>query len=694
MKYRKILIFLSIAFLSLSGSTWSVEKNNIQITRIDNSSIAEIRVQPLLSAADTCIVRHDQGIVYKLGGWVEGNELYKSYLDPSLTCTDPYPFTITEIIMPMEFDAATTLTVAVDIEKVDYSDPTCPFPDTIMLGISSLYSLSIPENGLYNIYIPFDEPVIVNEPFFAGFFIGDIDTNNIPYLITDDNLQSICMSYNAWDDSIGFVDLMNYDFPGQLVLYASGIPSGVPLEPEPIVAILSPSNNANLYKSTEIWVDETSGSQIIDYVSFSYSSGSDFIEIAIDYDGTKAFRDGMTQGNNANGYSINWDFSTVPEGTYTLRVTAVDTLGRTASDEISIFLEPTPPIAEIITPSLGANFCPQFDILMSSNDDNLVSVTLDYKRSEPNFSVNAQTLLLSNFGDYYSSAIAASLAMQALHDRGDANLMELGINSYTPTQLVHKLADNFSLVSDSGAYDENIFKGLLKFNYTVGFVLTLNYQRSTDYLNLRTEIELNGKVVMAGLGGTSNSWVLIDGLVGTAALDGTYQITISNPINALIDTVQLRNAPFGCEIFYNGGWQPIEVTINIGTNNWTNELIGFGFDLNRADGWSYNWTPPNLWQGYDYFIQSKGTDQTSLYGYYTTMISYDCTQFYIVGDFNNDGNVDLTDLNYLIDYFINQGAPPVGGDSRADTNCDGYLNITDIIYYANFIFGLAPEPCY
>ncbi len=357
-------------------------------------------------------------------------------------------------------------------------------------------------------------------------------------------------------------------------------------------------------------------------------------------------------------------------------------------------MEPSPPIAEITSPSKGANFCPQFDILMSSNDNNLTNVKLSYQKSEPNFPINAKTLLMSDFGDHFSSAISASLAIQALDDRGIYYLMRKNSAVVDATQMTNLLATYFSIIANNGVYDENVFEGLQLFNASIQNVLDIGYIRSPNYLNLRTEIELNHKVAIAGIGGTSNNWILIDGFSGTKNLDGTYNITISNPITALIETVQLRNQGLGVEIFYNGGWQPIEIIFHIGTDGWNSTQTPFGEDLNRADGWSFNWTPPNLWHGYDYFIQSEGTDLTELKGYDVTMYSYDCTQFYLAGDFNNDGYADITDLNYLISYFINQGAPPIGGDGRADTNCDGYLNITDIVYYANFIFGQAPTPCY
>ncbi len=701
MTYRKLFIFLCIALFSFASSTLAQGKSNISVTKVNNTTINEIRIRPSLSTADTCILRHDQGIVFRINGWVVGNELYKSYLDPSVGCPTPYPFTITEINMPMIFNDSTTMTVSVDVERVDYSNPNCPFPDTVMLGISSAYTITIPNAGIYELWIPLDQPIIVNEPFFAGFFIGEI-TNPLcsASVVIDDNLSTICMSYNVWDDTLGFIDLNNnefFNFPGQLVLYASGITGGNSLEPTPQVSLLSPAMNDSLYKTVEIWVNENSGSSIIDYVSFAYESGANYIEIGRDYDGTQAFRDGVTTGNGGNGYSLNWDFSTVAavtEGIYNIKVTAVDTLGREASEIFSIFLEPTPPIGTITSPVNEAVFCPSFDILMSSKDENLSTISLGYKRAEPDFSINSQTLLLSDFGDFYSPAVAAALAVEVLSNRGYSYIMRDGFNTLTVAQMTTHLAGFMNIVQNSGASDESIYQGLKTFNSTVGSTIDLNYQRFPNYLDLRSKIEFNGQVMMIGLGGTSNSWLLIDGFNGNKLLNGSYQIKISNPLTASIEIVELRNLNVGCEIFYEGAWQPLEIAITMSVPGWNKELVNFGADFNRADGWSFNWTPPNLWQNYYYFIETKGFDQTGMSGFDVTMLQYDCTQFYAAGDFNNDGVADILDLDLLIVYFTTHGPPPIGGDARADTNCDGYLNITDIVYFANFIFGAAATPCY
>ncbi len=62
------------------------------------------------------------------------------------------------------------------------------------------------------------------------------------------------------------------------------------------------------------------------------------------------------------------------------------------------------------------------------------------------------------------------------------------------------------------------------------------------------------------------------------------------------------------------------------------------------------------------------------------------------GDANQDGNLGLADIIYLVNYIFKSGStpdPPAYGDS----NCDANLNLSDIIYLVNFIFKGGASPC-
>jgi hypothetical protein len=62
------------------------------------------------------------------------------------------------------------------------------------------------------------------------------------------------------------------------------------------------------------------------------------------------------------------------------------------------------------------------------------------------------------------------------------------------------------------------------------------------------------------------------------------------------------------------------------------------------------------------------------------------------GDVSGDGNVDLVDVVYLINYLLMNGPPPdplwVG-----DVNCDSDIGLVDVVYLINYIFKGGPPPC-
>ncbi|MCK5126177.1 MAG: dockerin type I repeat-containing protein [candidate division Zixibacteria bacterium] len=63
------------------------------------------------------------------------------------------------------------------------------------------------------------------------------------------------------------------------------------------------------------------------------------------------------------------------------------------------------------------------------------------------------------------------------------------------------------------------------------------------------------------------------------------------------------------------------------------------------------------------------------------------------GDVNHDGEVNLGDAVYLIDYIF-RGGPPPPCMAEADVNIDGAVNIGDVVFLINYIFkGGQPPEC-
>ncbi|HVP07663.1 MAG TPA: hypothetical protein VMS71_07470 [Candidatus Acidoferrum sp.] len=702
--------------LALSASAAGV-KNAARVARIDTLPHQHLGAAPMFSAAVACTVGNDSAIAYYIDGWVAGAELYKAYIDPgsaSSGCTGPYPFTIRQINMPMRFRKACSLTVSVDVEAVDASNPNCHVPGALK-AISSDWNLTVPAAGGYNIWIPLDTPYVVSGPFFAGFYISTPLDTSVGAAIYCDNDPRACFTYNIWDTTIGFVDLVNndyYNFPGRLALYVIGSPGGGSVEPAPVISFLKPVSAEVLMGSVDLWAWEKSGSKVIDYVSFAYSKGGAYTEIGRDYDGTHALRNGVQASDAGIGYDQNWDFSGLPEGNYTLKVTAVDTLGRTAWDTVTVYLKSQSPAPRITSPANGDDFCSSLTVLMQSNDPALSNIQLFRTNAQTNYTLampplNQQLMGDVNgnpndgnhvssgeFGEYCSGPAAVAAAVKVWADRGFVSLMNENMTTLTPAQLGQRLAVAFKTQADNGTYDENLYTGLKDYFVPRGDMLSFDMQHNPDYYALRSWVEDEQRTVVLGLGGNPGLWVAVNGFSGWKNADGSYTVSIMNPLTGTIMDAPMRTNLGSNELSIGGVWHSVDIMVSLFAKTWNVTRVLASVDMNGADGWSITWTPVNLSEGNPYIFRAIGRDAGNYRGASTLIMRYKCLGVYRPGDFDNDGQTDIADLQILID-FITHGEPsPIGGAARADCNCDRLVNVADIIYYINFLFSASSAPCY
>jgi len=61
------------------------------------------------------------------------------------------------------------------------------------------------------------------------------------------------------------------------------------------------------------------------------------------------------------------------------------------------------------------------------------------------------------------------------------------------------------------------------------------------------------------------------------------------------------------------------------------------------------------------------------------------------GDVNGDGNIDVADVIYLIN-FLWRGGPPPTPYETGDANCDGEVTVSDVVYLINYLFFGGPIP--
>ena len=719
MSYRLATV-AGLMLLLIAVSSMAQEKQQAQIIRVEDLSATELHSVLFLSAADTCLVRHDQGMIYRINGWVYGNELFKSYLDPAQTCSDAYPFTVTAINMPMIFDDTTDLTVSMDVEAVDYTSyPGCPIPGETMT-ISADYDLAVPSGGgLFDIWIPLDTPIVVNGPFFAGFFISNVlDPASGAALITD-SFPAPCVSFNIWDPDFGWVDLSNNDylnFPGRLVLYAAGIPGGGEIpDPPPAAALVSPTDGGVLYGQAELWAADTSGSTIIDYVSFAYagvSTGGALVEIGSDHDGASPLRDGVSAATSGSGFSMPWDLSGMLEGTYTLRATVYDTVGRSSFTEVEVTIEPTPPLPTITAPDEGAVFCSPLELDVYCADENIDYIQIDRKPAGQYYSIgltaldqnslgdangnpdDGNTQITGEFGDFYSGPVAAAVAAMSWYDRGYTGVISDGDSTLTLPELAENLAARFGTRANHGTYDEDIYLGLRSYFADRADRLEFDYMRNPDYFTLRKWVEQEERVVILGAGGDPGLWMALDGFTDWLMFDNTWHLRMSNPMSGTIIDVPIREATFGTEVSYGGTWHPVDIIVSILPVDWDVDMTVTGVDIMGADGWSVDWVPSGLTEGEHYYFRAVTEDATGYDGSSSIILKYACSQVYQPGDYTGDGNTDLSDLYRLIYFVATNGPAPEGGAGRADSNCDNLINVADIVYYMNYLYGFTTAPCH
>jgi len=67
-------------------------------------------------------------------------------------------------------------------------------------------------------------------------------------------------------------------------------------------------------------------------------------------------------------------------------------------------------------------------------------------------------------------------------------------------------------------------------------------------------------------------------------------------------------------------------------------------------------------------------------------------QVYVCGDANGDGEVNIGDGVYVINYVFKSGPAPEPIEA-GDANCDTELNVGDAVYIINYVFKDGPAPC-
>lgn len=712
---RTAALCLPLVLLLISAGT-AQDKPAARVEKLGNIEMQDVHVAPRLAGADTCVVSDYGELWYRIDGWVTGYELYKSYIDPERDCPGPYPFTITEVNMPMIFGTATDLVVSVDIEEIDDTTiPDCPVPGNV-LTVSTDWELSIPDGGgLFNVWIPLDTPVVVDGPFFAGFYLASAIDSTVGAALLCDSVPVQCRTFNIWDETIGWIDLVNnpyWNFPGHLAMEVAGIPGGNSSDTAliPVVELVAPQDGDVLFGEAEIWALDRAGSAVIDYIAFQVKVGSNWSEFGRVYDGTAPLRDGVNPAVSGAGFAYNWNFSFLPEGDYWIKAIAMDTLGRGTVDSIQVTLEPTPPRPTISSLDNGGIFCDTLDLLMSCNDENMSNIEI-FRRDLSKTLFSSGMVGLNQFdlgdvngypddgnsagngefGDYYSGPAAAAIATRVWYNRGYTSLMDNG--SMTVEDLGEELAALFQTREYLGSLDETVYSGLISYCRDHGDGFDISYSRSPDYYELRARIEDAEQTVILGLGGDPGLWIGLNGFVNWLQPDSSFRVTVANPLTGTVTMTQWRRQVGYDEVLIDGVWHPVDIAIGMVAEDWSVSRELLGADFSGADGWSFEWAADGISEGNISYYRAIGRDVSNYRASDVVIAGYDCSSSLMAGDYNGDRITDISDLYALIDFIARDGVPPDGGAERADCNCDNVINVVDIVYYMNYLYGTAGAPC-
>jgi len=709
------LVFI-IIMLVAAGSAFA-DKPTPLVQRLSSTTPVHISpsdIAPLFRASDTCTVNLADAPAWYIYPWVIGDELYKAYQDPGVTCEGPYPFTIEYIYLPLVYLETGTVYISVDIETANMTDPSCPKPGSL-LTISPFYELPL-ENNFYMITVPLDTPVVVNGPYFVGVYFGNAGNPQAAAVVTDE-APAPCASYNDWGE--GYVDLDTVHteegdkvFPGRLIIYSGGTTggSGGP-QPAPAAEIIHPIYNQALGATVDLWANDAAGSDIIDRVSFQFLSGASWFDIGYDDEDDPVLRNGVTPSGAGNGLSYKWNTGGLTEGNYRLRAIVRDTLGRADSAEVPVTIDPTPPIPEIVEPEPGQNICNGITASITCTDEDISYVSFEAKAIPNDFTVPLTVVdqqlggdvngipddgnLVANgeYGDYCSGPAAAAMAFKYWYNKGYIYILKEGSQVLTDFQLMARLYSAMKIRDNLGAYDEELVAGLGSYILTHGDQLRVKVNRSPMIEDLLGWTADNEYIVMVGLSGDPGVWMTAAGSVGLVDGNGYYTIKMANPITGTIDAHSVKMEAGKLWMLYDAVWSEIDILVGIVAWDWSVSRQSVGVDAVGADGWSFNWNTASLSEDSVYFLHVVVYDQAGHQGYASMPLYVDCTADGIPGDVNHDGAVNAADIVFMTNYLYLNGPPPPSGYAALDVNCDSSIDLSDVVYLFNYLFNGGPIPC-
>ncbi|MBD3218154.1 MAG: hypothetical protein GF310_07750 [candidate division Zixibacteria bacterium] len=667
---------------------------------------------PRFAAETVCTVRMAGDAYWAVSDWVIGDEIYKTYQDPSvdsLNCS--YPFEIDAVAMHLQFAAAGSLYASADIEALhpDLSLPSCPYPGGV-IDISEEQTFYIPQAGGYLIMINFEEPVTVTEPYFCGFFFaGDVTALGIEVVL--DNDPYLCVNWNDWGE--GYVDLVDneyYDFPGNLVLYSIGRSGGSTETVLPQARMAWPHDSAHVSSNVHLRATELVDTILTSRCTFEYyHTTNGWTEIGTDYNADVTLRNGVGPASYQEGYSYSWDASSMAEGWYYIRSTIYDATDNVGADTISIYLDNTPLEPEFTNPVWGDTICDSVTFTMDLPDEDVSFMQFEYIAAQDTIVASPAPLLQSmygdtdddttdgnyytngEFGEFYNAPTLLAGYIRYFANSGYPDIAKDGGAWLTDRDIVEELADSMQIRQNLGAEDDNFIWAVEEYFKRKGDDFDVRLSNSLSIEELDYIMGYRSGAILGAIGQPYGHWLGITQVDFSSASNGEYPVNLYETKTGSIIQSTLRFNPLP-EVMYNGSYRVIDLALGIYPKAYSASNAVLGLDFNPADGFSYYWDIPEIDETV-YYIAGKGADNQSHTGEAATRLVLSCEADYISGDTNGDGSLNVSDAVWLLNYVFDGGPEPLPVLMNGDTNCDSAVNVSDAVWLINYVFVGGPPPC-
>jgi hypothetical protein len=709
---RRLCLLLGLVvglLLVFSVSNWAVERE-LDESKIKKcvSTAEKLQIVPLEAieaGKDICEVIHTGPAVWCIENWIQGGESFGSYQDPlEAGCIDPYPFQVIEVHFMLCASQPCITLIYVDLMEANLDDLACPFPGQGIFT-SDYYTLEIPGPGEYLVTVPVEEKVCLDGPYFAGFNFPNPVVGLGP--ITDDTPDG-CLSY-IWFETDP-LDLTAVGFPGNVILHSVGLTalqnSCSDEYPPPMPEIVMPNDTAwydqtYFSDSVEIQVHDTSDGSKIAYATFEYMDPTGIWHlIGTDYDGAIFwFNTWDTTQVGGDGWSCIWLADDLEEDYYLIRATMTDSLGRSASDTITIYYDPLPPVPTIIQPESTGVYCSPIQVLFTLEADHVAEIEgmvcrFDqdwYEGAKAGDSAFNKGIATMKQGDFYPdgknskgqrvnmgcapTAAAACLKWWAAH-KGSYDSLTAGL---TDSMLVDSLARYMKTSPSTGTAPANSKKGLnewvetklgqcvfkrVKWKYNIKF--KKGFKVYSKEIKKEDILISNGSHVMTGNSVTAKprQYDVMDPATGTYV-----------------------NYPWGVGAGRGKIWAWLILSPKVQPPPCPPTPPP---ELYSVANYSIVWTPDTTETPYNSWYSFHVTVTDSL-GHVGEDLFHFKLADYVCGDANGDGICEMGDIVYDINYVFRDGDPPEPMEA-GDANCDQIIELGDIVYLINFVFKEGPYP--